>query len=169
MTDHVTHHYRVTKYDPSFRDKWGAYTRDEWTIVTEIGDVIGGHLVTEAEVVETINKYLYAFEAFANESNVTSLAVRVRWLGPEYQERWGHLRDGDRVPLTEAVDMVRDMLYAEDLIVYLENDDFYTHVGYDMYMWVGSHVDCVKATAETRRIGLFVEPGIESPDLGYRF
>jgi hypothetical protein len=38
MTTNVTHHYRVTTYDPVCRDRWGAYTRDEWAIHLRTGD-----------------------------------------------------------------------------------------------------------------------------------
>jgi len=34
--------YRVTKYDPAWRDASGAYIVDEWTSVTDIGRAFGG-------------------------------------------------------------------------------------------------------------------------------
>jgi len=53
-----------------------------------------------------------------------------------------------------------------------DGDRFYIHVAYHMYMWVGSDVECVRATAEAERIGLFVEPDMPSwqlPDPADRF
>jgi len=29
--------YRITKYNPNLRDKWGSYLPDEWTSVLDIG------------------------------------------------------------------------------------------------------------------------------------
>jgi hypothetical protein len=165
MTENVIHHYRVTKCDPAFRDQWGAYTRDEWVTVTEIGRDIGGHVLTEQEFHDTVNKYLYAAEAFARESDVTELTLKRFFQGEDYADRWGHLQTGDQVSLGDAIEMMRAMLEGYDLLAILESEDFFVHAGYDMYMWIGSHVDCVKATAEAQRIGLFVEPGIVSPNL----
>jgi small subunit ribosomal protein S1 len=75
------------------------------------------------------------------------------------------LRSGDQVSLEDAIGMMRVMLEGSDLLAILESEDFFVHIGYDMYVWIGSHMDCVKGTAEAQRIGLFVEPGIVSPNL----
>ena len=34
--------YRVTKYNPAFRDQSGAYTKDEWTFFGQIGRTFSG-------------------------------------------------------------------------------------------------------------------------------
>ena len=38
----VRFQFRVTKYDPRFRDPSGAYMREEWTAVSDIGRTFGG-------------------------------------------------------------------------------------------------------------------------------
>jgi hypothetical protein len=42
----------------------------------KIGQNIGGHVLTEQEFYDTVNKYLYAAEAFARESGVTALSLK---------------------------------------------------------------------------------------------
>ncbi len=168
----VAYHFRVTKYNPSFRDRNDLYLGDEWTNWHDIGRELDGHVLTEDEFEAAINKYLYALEAFAHESGVDYLTVL--GLHPEYEgERsWGLLRNGTRVSLDAAVDLVQTLLRGEASGVRLEDATrFYVHADYCMEMWIGSDVDCVSAVAEAERIGLFVERGIASPllDPGERF
>ncbi len=166
----VANHYRVTKYNPSFRDRNDMYFGDEWTDRHDIGSDLDGHVLTEDEFEATINKYLYAVEAFAHESGVSQLTVVDLVNGPFTDKPpWASLRKGSTVTLDTAVELVRSMLQGWVLGPKLEEGDrFYIHVGDRMYMWIGSDVECVKATAEAERIGLFVEPGQVSwrlPDL----
>src|SRR6266511_3987711 len=113
----IAYLYRVTKYDSGYRDMLGTYLRDEWTSRRDIGREIDGHVLTEDEFDATVNKYLYAFEAFTQESGVTRLTV---------------------VGLDEAVELVRRMLRGDTQAPALEDGDrFYVHVGDNMYMWIG--------------------------------
>jgi hypothetical protein len=41
--------WRVTKYKPDFRDERGAYLRDEWTSLSEVGKSFGGVKLTFEE------------------------------------------------------------------------------------------------------------------------
>jgi hypothetical protein len=56
--------YRVTKYDPAFRDARGAYTRVEWTSVGDIGTSFGGVVLTEAEYQRVEDAYIAAALGF---------------------------------------------------------------------------------------------------------
>jgi hypothetical protein len=42
------HCYRVTKYDPALRTESGAYTGDDWTMFSQIGEAFGGVRLTRA-------------------------------------------------------------------------------------------------------------------------
>jgi hypothetical protein len=160
----IMYHYRVTKYDSSLRDEWDSYTRAEWTGRRHIGTVIGGHTLTEDEYIETENKYLYAFESFAYESGVRLLTVRGLDKGPGTPAEWQDLRNGATLSVDRAVDLVRLMLREGPVAARMEVEDrFFVHIGTDMYMWIGSHVDCVKAIADAERIGLFVDRDVVSP------
>jgi hypothetical protein len=41
--------YRVTKYNPAFRDQSDAYTKAEWTCFKDIGRTYSGVLLTAEE------------------------------------------------------------------------------------------------------------------------
>jgi hypothetical protein len=155
----IRHRYRVTKYDPQFRDSSGSYLRDEWTGPHEIGEDIDGHVLTQDEFDTTVNKYLYAVEAFARESGVSALSVVGLNERATPDQAWAGVREGDLVPLERALTLIGSELRGTALGAPLEvPDEFYVHVGDYLYLWIGSAVDCVRATAEATRIGLFVEP-----------
>jgi hypothetical protein len=50
--------YRVTKYNPVFRDRSGAYTKAEWTCFKHIGQTYSGVLLT-AEEYERVEEGLH--------------------------------------------------------------------------------------------------------------
>jgi hypothetical protein len=67
--------YRVTKYDPRFRDPSGAYTRDEWTSVDDIGRTFGGVTLTAEEYERVETAYASAVVAMLAEAGVEQLIV----------------------------------------------------------------------------------------------
>jgi hypothetical protein len=63
--------YRVTKYNPVFRDENGRYTSEEWT---SFGDV--GEIVSVKEYVRVETAYIEAALAFLREAGVVELQIR---------------------------------------------------------------------------------------------
>jgi len=109
----------------------------------------------EYERVETA--YIEAFVAFAQESKVQQLQVRGLEIGDG-------LQDGEILSLANAGAVVRRML-REEVICKLEDPSggFALHVGFDLYMYVGSTHPCPSAERRARLLGLFVEPDFPSP------
>ncbi|MEU9110917.1 S1 RNA-binding domain-containing protein [Streptomyces sp. NPDC048483] len=143
----LPHIHRITKYDPRDRDAHGRYTGPE--------DTDSDHGPVEAA-------YLTAVAAFAAESGVHHLSVRE----PEHA---GHpvpagFHDGAKVPLPAALELVRGMLRESGGWCRLEAEGtFFVHVGWDQYVYVGSHAPCPEAVTRTRALGLFPEPLPASP------
>ncbi|MFJ9844162.1 RNA-binding protein [Kitasatospora sp. NPDC101155] len=134
--------YRVTKYDPADRDERGHYVGTE--------DSESDHGPVEAA-------YLRAVEDFACESGVTRLAVREPHAPSPYH-------DGEEIPLSVAVEVVRGMLRGDGFYCRLEAAGrFEVHIGWDLYMYLGSRVPCPRAVERTRALGLFPEPLSASP------
>ena len=71
----VVFEFRVTKYDPVYRDREGVYMRDEWTSVGDIGRAFGSSVLTESEYRRVEAAYVTAAVAFLREAGVLSLAV----------------------------------------------------------------------------------------------
>jgi hypothetical protein len=160
----IKHRYRVTKYNPGYRDRWGAYAHDEWTNRRDIGRDIDGHVLTEDEYLSTENRYLYVLTAFAQEAGVQRLTVVGLDKPPATPPQWQHLEEGTTVSLDEAVEIARIMLREGPLGARLEDGDrFYVHIDDDLYMFIGTEIEPTFAISEAERLGLFVEPDVASP------
>jgi len=146
----------VTKYDPADRDERGSYTGAE--------DTDSDHGPVEAA-------YLRAAAGFAEECGIDRLTVRhpeaagdttdlLKALFPDLRG----FHDGAEVPLSVALELVRLMLRGDGGWCVLEaGDEFFVHVGYDQYMYIGADRPCEHAVAGARALGLFPEPIPDSP------
>lgn len=151
--------WRVSRYDPALRDERGAYQVETWTSVADVGNRYDGHELILAEYERVESLYLAAFVAFANESGVEHLQIRDL-------ERGNGLEEGAILTLHAATGVVGRML-REDVICKLEapSNRFALHVGFDLYMYVGSSNWCPDAMRHARELGLYVEPDWPSPQL----
>lgn len=146
--------FRITKYDPAYRDDGGAYMRNEWTSASHVGQSFGGVVLSEAEYQRVENAYSIAAIAFLREAGVSSLVVA----GLENPASISlPFAEGATLPLAEIEGVVRHML-REDFWCRLEGEDAFLHIGWDYYMFVGVPVACPAADTLARHLGLFVEP-----------
>jgi hypothetical protein len=145
--------FRVTKYDPAFRDRHRAYTRDEWTSVSDIGQSFAGVLLTEPEYQRIEDAYATAAIAFMREAGVHSLTIT------GLENNW-HVplpfNEGSSLGLNDAGTVVRRVL-REEFWCRLEAIAGFVHLGRDYYMYVGVSQQCPAAELFARHLGLFVE------------
>ncbi|WP_405453275.1 RNA-binding protein [Streptomyces erythrochromogenes] len=158
--------HRITKYDPADRDERGHYTGTE--------DTDSDHGPVEAA-------YLAAIAAFAEASGIERLEIREplvtgpvhfgveppvggHGLGGLFPPDLTGYHDGAEVSLPIALELVRAMLRGQGAWCRLEvGDRFTVHVGWDLYVYVGTDGPCADAVARTRELGLFPEPLTASP------
>lgn len=149
--------WRVTRYDPARRDARGAYPANAWTSVADVGGLFDGSQLTMEEYEAVEAAYVEGFAAFARDSEVSQVVVRGLEAGDG-------LREGEVVSIDAARTIVRRLL-REEVVCRLEAADagFAVHVGFDLYMYVGSGASCEAAIQRTEALGLFVEPVVASP------
>ncbi|MGC5019973.1 hypothetical protein [Micromonospora sp. DT47] len=156
--------YQLTKYDPADRDERGHYIGSEDTD-SDRGPV-------EAA-------YLAAVAAFAEDSQISRLAirepeaaVRVGLDGDGRDSRLAVLfgpdlsgyHDGAQVPVAVGLELVRLMLRGGPGWCRLEaEEDFFVHVGWDQYVYIGSTDPCERAVAHAHRHRLFAKRIAQSP------
>jgi hypothetical protein len=149
----VRFQFRVTKYDPRFREQSGAYTRDDWTSVSDVGKSFGGVTLTAGDYKRVENAYASAVLAMLAEVGVEHLTV------------CGVEQDGDArapfnenavLPLARIADVARSVL-REEYWCRLESPQAFVHFGYDYYMYVGLPEVPSRALAQARQLDLFVE------------
>jgi hypothetical protein len=145
--------YRVTKYDPALRDERGAFTRNEWTSIKDVGSSFDGIVLTEERYTEVERAYVEAAVAFLDEAGVARLKVenlespRVNNL--EFSD--GQILSVDRLP-----HVLRRLLRGE-FWCRLQGDETFVHVAWDYYMFIGVPIPCPSARAFATKLGLFVE------------
>lgn len=145
--------YRVTKYDPAFRDRGGRYLREEWTSVGDIGRSFEGGVLTQEEYLRVEDVHLKTVLAFLREAGCDRLlAVGVENHGgcPTAPA------DGDSLAGPRLEDAIRRLLRAE-FWCRLEGDGCFLHFGHDFYLYVGVPSPCTQACLVASRLGLFVE------------
>jgi hypothetical protein len=174
LVNPIKYQWRVTKYNPDFRDENGHYTlNEEWTCPSEIGKIISGKEFTLDEYLQVEAAYVNAVIKFIEESGINSLRILKL-------SKWKISEDDKTSNLYEAE--FEQLVLKEDLIVnkneirlickmVLRNfldcqlyfkDKFFVHFGWDFYMYIGSYVNCSLASEFATNNGLFVEQ-IQSP------
>ena len=155
--------YRVTKYDPQYRDASGAYNRNEWIMHSQIGESFDDGVLTEPQYMAVENAYVDAAVSFLLESGVDSLAIQSLENARGYQSSDLTIADGHVCSLPEIADLAR--LVLRDIIwCKLARDAAFIHFGWDYYMYIGVPVPCPIAINSATESGLFVE-SFDSPHL----
>lgn len=163
--------WRVTKYNPNYRDEFRRYKRSEWTSFCEIGKVFDGNKLTNDNYIAIENAYVDAIVAFMNGVENTSLTVKGLekknnniMLNREHElysdemiNFYAAVQENDVLSI-RAIQHLARLVLREDLWCKLEKDDImFVHFGYDYYMYIGSHKICVDAINKIKKRGLFVE------------
>lgn len=150
--------YRITKFDPVGRDASGAYTRDDWTSVTDVGSVFGGEILARSEYDRIETLYSDAVTCFANAANVAFLEIA------EADGRASNegFPTGARVAVGNLDTVIRRVL-REEMWCKLVSPEMCVHFGFDLYMYVGLRRALSSAVQCVGESGLFIEHGIQSP------
>ncbi|MFC5587449.1 hypothetical protein ACFPRA_00820 [Sporosarcina soli] len=174
MVTSINYQWRITKYNPDFRDDDGYYTIvEEWTCPSQIGQTINGHEFTlneylrvEASYVDTVIQFLVA----SNLSSLRILQCSTVKISPEerqsilYEPAFDEVQVAvDRIVTIQEIRIICQMVLRNLLFCqfYLK-DQFFVHFGWDSYMYVGSCNNSLSAIAFAENNGLFVEP-FQSP------
>ena len=153
--------YRVTKYDPRFRDALGDFTRDDWIGVGDIGSAFNGRVLTPCEYLRFENAYVSSAIAFLADAGVDSLLIAGLENHGGFNSSALTLANGHACNLLACSDIVRLNLRSE-VWCRLESESAFLHFGYDYYMYVGIASKCPSAIQHATDSGLFVEP-FDSP------
>src|SRR5262245_16505657 len=157
----VHHHYRLTKYDPALRDETGAYTGDDWTQFSGIGQTFDGQRLTLSMYVDVEARHLVALASFLDESGTSKVVAE----GVEDTGKTFRITEGAELSPVEAIEAVRQMLREEGWCRLVDDERFYIHVGWDYYVYVGTDKPCERSIALAEQQGLFVDRDFTSPYL----
>jgi hypothetical protein len=166
---------RVTKYNPSLRDKRGRYRADDWTSVSDIGRSFGGVLLTQEHYLTVEQAYIqsaahffdvcdatlriYQFENPLNLRNLVGmdeLLFGLDWLD---RDVLSNLEAGRQLLQSEYCSLValvlREIIWAS----FEGKIDSRAQFGYDYYMYFKGSPSALDHSfiARVTSLGLFVE------------
>jgi len=168
LVNQINFQWRVTKYNPDFRDENGYYTLvEEWTCPSEIGGTINGKEFTLDEYLQVETAYINSVIKFIEESSIDSLRIlqlecdisEEDKTSPLYEKEFEKLiLKEDSIVNKNEIRLICKMVLRNFLWCKLySKDNFFVHFGWDYYMFIGSNVNCLSAIKFAENNGLFVE------------
>ncbi|HEX7714175.1 MAG TPA: hypothetical protein VF531_09135 [Bacillota bacterium] len=163
--------WRVTKYNPIFRDERGAYKKDEWTSISDVGKTYTGKDFTLDEYLKVEDLYVKAISEFMDSMKISALSV-INLGKPErlmFNSRFESIYNHDMVKLytniqddkrigIEEVMIISRLVLRENLCCKLrEKHKMFVHFGYDYYMYLGCSSKNQSVIQKIEDNGLFVE------------
>lgn len=166
------YYYRISKYNPKFRDNHGNYILNDWTSFSDIGKEYLGKTLTLEEykrvedlyidfvllsMQKTDTDYLVIQELEKNGSkkDILELSSKSKCL---YQKLDNNLLIGvDNISMLLQLQL-RDLIWAK-----LISESLTVHFGYDYYMYVISTKKLVFFDDLNLKNDIYVEEGIKSP------
>lgn len=171
--------YRVTKYDPHYRDANGFYTlKDEWYLYEQIGETFEDKVFTYEEYLITENSYVEAIFYIMKFMHIHSLRVispsktypqnfanlgkskakKNSFYTPEIIRIAHSVTDEMRV-FKKNIDILARLALRENMGFQLENSAMRVHFGWDYYMYIATKQEfSKKEISAIEKMHLFVEP-----------
>ncbi len=163
--------WRISKYDPAFRDANYVYQRNEWTGVTDIGRAFDGTTLEVNTYLATETAHVEAVRAFMADADVDVLTVTnfepssgIEFLKDcglpdlaDLSRRTEWLTDGVNLSGLALDETLRLLLRQVLWCRLVHSDRFVVDIDEYLYVSIGTVADSSRAIARTQELDLFVE------------
>ena len=152
-------YYRITKYNPRFRDREGRYRRSEWTAISDIGKVFNGTRLSKEEYLQIERAHIDFYKKIVKEAGI-------RWLKVVSSERMkGRVAKAakKRNVQPRRIEFLVKGCLRERFWCKLEGENFYIHFGYDYYTYLKCDLSPEIVCACAAENELFCDVGFISP------
>jgi hypothetical protein len=166
--------WRISKYNPAFRDENYAYLRDEWNSVGDIGHTFEGVTLDAATYLATEAAHVEAVRAFMADAKVEVLTV-TDFEGPseedyeylrklalpdshELAQRMRQIHEGDEISGELIGQILRLLLRQVFWCRLVDSQRFVVHCSEYLYIHIGTVAPSERALARVQELGLFVDP-----------
>lgn len=170
----INYTWRITKYNPIYRDETGSYAKEDWVFMSEIGDEFDGERLTKHEYLHVEDKYVNAVIYFMNYLKIDSLKVsklekRSQDIyivsNPELYTTKMHdlyktIDNNQSISTDEVVDLCKLILRNNIWCILSFEEIINVYFGHDYYMFIGCAIKCDEVLTKIIESGLFVEPWI---------
>ncbi|MBO0440216.1 hypothetical protein [Candidatus Enterococcus ikei] len=163
--------WRVTKYNPKYRNSKGVYLKDEWTSITDIGKEFNGVQLTMDMYLAIENAYTQIVLSAMSELKIETLRIKeLEKIGfkehyknteNELESLYNSLKN-DLIVSSSQISMLLKLILRETIWCKLVSENLFIHFGYDYYMYIGVKSSLPKTNQLIKKSGLYLE-NIESP------
>jgi len=168
--------YRITKYNPTLRDKYGRYTQCDWTSCSDIGKEYVGKLFEVEDYLSIEQKYFQSILFILQEMDINCLEVtkleKRRTLNQIEEFVHGKslsISERGKDIFTSICD--NDLIFIEDIFILMQlvlreclwcrlvspSTNFVVEFGYDYYMYVLCDDLQKELISKIQDLGMFVE------------
>lgn len=148
------YNYRISKYNPVFRDTNGFFQKDEWTSIYDVGKIYENARFTIDDYIVVEKKYIHAIDKLIEITKTESLKIRKL----EDNNNKCPYKNNSRLFLKSDITSVIQSCLREEYWCILSGPQFTLHFGYDYYFYV---LNCSYSYSEIEKcmseLGLFVE------------
>ena len=169
MPNKINYQWRITKYNPVFRDEDGYYTlKEEWTCPSEIGKIIDEKEFTLDDYLRVEAAYVNTVMTFLSECGLSTLRIlqlsRID-ISKEDKSSTLYETEFDVLDLQEDKEVSQNEIRTICKMIlrnfvgcqFYSKNNFFVHFGWDYYMYIGSNVKCPLSIKFARDNGLFAE------------
>lgn len=140
--------YRVTKYNPEFRDASGRHASDDWTSISDVGGLVQGRRLSMERYRLVEDAYVAAIARFMDAADLHALTLTdLEYHGdgeglpePAQSESAEWVRTlplvGQVISLTE-IEKIARLALREVIWCKMRGAGFFVHFGRDYYMYIG--------------------------------
>ncbi len=168
--------YRITKYNPFFRDIDGRYTKSEWTSYSDIGKYYYDQRFEIEDYLAIEQKYINSLMLVLNEEKISTLKVmelekrrtleqiekfmqsKNLLISDEGKSIFSSIKNGDLIDIKNIPHLIqlllREILWCR-LMSPLHN--MIVEFGYDYYMYVNCDGINMELKSKIQDTGMFVE------------
>ncbi len=159
------HYYRLTKYNPRFRDAQGRYKKDEWTYYEQIGQNFAAGTFTKAEYLATEKRYIECICELLRTSNVLTMrSERVARRKEVTTFNGVLLRKGKSYTLDELRKIIPGVLRGRFWMQFRTDEGYFLHFDWDYYVYLGLPLRRNQLVPLADKFNLFLEES-HMPDL----
>lgn len=168
--------YRITKYNPIFRDRNGSYTKSEWTSYSDIGKYYDDQMLEIADYLAIEQKYIDALLFLLNEKKISNLKImklekrrtldqiekfmqsKNLFISDKGKSIFSSIKNGDLIDINNIPYLIQ-LLLREYLWCRLMSplNNLIVEFGYDYYMYVICDGINMEMTNKIQDTGMFIE------------
>lgn len=160
--------FRITKYNPQYRDLSNRYTLDEWTAVSDVGKIYQNKKFTFEEYLQVESAYINAVMIIMDFLGVDFLHIthlekkevvplNIFYCSSSLRKMYQSLHGEQKLNKEEIIEVMQ-LVLREFIWCKLESQKMFVHFGWDYYMYIGTPKELSKLLIQQiEKSGLYVE------------